>query len=162
MNIHCGCTLCMHSVDICCRCTLWIYAVDVCCRCTLWMYAMNIRCGCTTWMCAMDAKFVVSDSQLNILETVVCEISTLVDGVKERYCFLLSSLMKGNRLQFILPGKAVRQNSCLRNRRHSFWLGVGYWGGSRSADTYRAFMFSLLLLARVYGIQHRERPAPLE
>ena len=82
----------------------------------------------------MVAKFVLSGSQLNILETVACEISTLVDRIKEHYGFLQSSLMKGNRLQFILPGKAVRQNSCLRNRRHSFSLGrgVGVTGDDRA------------------------------
>jgi hypothetical protein len=58
-------------------------------------------------MYAVDVRFVLSDSQLNILETVTCEISTLVDRRMEHTCFLQLSLMTGNRLQFILPGKAL-------------------------------------------------------
>ena len=102
----------MYAVEVRYGCTLWIYALDIRYEYTLWTYAVNVRCGCALWM---------QNSQLNTLETVACEISTLVD----RYCFLQLTLMKGNRLQFILPGKAVRHNSCLRNRRHSFSMGVG-------------------------------------
>jgi len=68
---------------------------------------MDVGCGCTLWTCAMDAEFVLSDSQLNILESVTCEITTLVDRITEHTCVLQSSLMKGNRLQFVLPGRAL-------------------------------------------------------
>ena len=111
VDVRCGCRLWMYAIDVCCglrcECTLCMYATDVRVGCTLWMYAVDVRYGCMLWMYATDAESVLSDTQLNIIGTVTCEISTAVDLIKEHYSFLRSSLMQGNRLQFILPGKAL-------------------------------------------------------
>ena len=107
MDVRYGCRLWNYAMDVRCGCTLWMYAMDVGCGITLWMYDLDVRYGCRLWNYAMDAEFVLSDSQLNTLWIVTCDSSTLVVRIMEHSCYLQSSLMIGNRLQFILPGKAL-------------------------------------------------------